>query len=59
MTTQITWCWVISPILDMEKEKAKKQIAEIKLQYELNCLSLIINQIIEIHKKRGFWTEVM
>jgi hypothetical protein len=30
-----------------------------KLQDEPNCLSLITNQIIEIHKEGGFWTEVM
>jgi hypothetical protein len=59
MTTQITWYWVISPILDMEKEKQKKQTAEIKLQDEHNCLSLITNQIIKIHEEGGFWTEVM
>jgi hypothetical protein len=51
--TQITCCWVISPILDMEKEK-KKQTAEMKLQDEHNCLSLITNQIIKIHEEGGF-----
>ncbi len=59
MMTQITWFWVISPILDMEKEKQKKQTAEMKLQDEHNSLSLIINQIIKIHEERGFWTGVM
>ncbi len=59
MMTQITLCWVsISPILDMEKEK-QKQTAEMKLQDEHYCLSLITNQIVKIHKKGGFWTEVM
>jgi hypothetical protein len=59
MMTQSTWFWVISPILDMEKEKQKKQTAVIKLQNEHNCLSLITNQIIKIHEEGGFWTEVM
>ncbi len=59
MMTQITWFWVVSPILDMEKEKAKKQTAEMKLQDEHNCPSLITNQIIRIHEEGGFWTEVM
>jgi len=59
MMTQITWCWVISPILDMEKEKQKKQTAEINLQDEHNCLSLITNRIIKNHEEGGFWTEVM
>ena len=54
MMTQITWLWVISPILDMEKEKRKKQTAEMKLQDEHNCLSLITNQIIKIHEEGGF-----
>jgi hypothetical protein len=27
--TQITWFWVISPILDMEKEKKKDSLDEI------------------------------
>jgi hypothetical protein len=30
-----------------------------KVQDEHNCLSLITNQIIEIHEEGGFWTEVM
>ena len=55
----ITWLWVTSPILDMEKEKGKKQTAEMKLQDEHNCLSLITNRIIKIHEEKGFWTEVM
>jgi hypothetical protein len=59
MMTQITWCWVIPPILEMEKEKQTKQTAEMKLQDEHNCLSLITNQIIEIHEEGDFWTEVM
>ncbi len=50
----ITWFWVISPILDMEKEKQKKKTAEMKLQDEHNCLSLITNQIIKIHEEGGF-----
>ena len=58
MMTQITWLWVISPILDIEKEKQKKT-AEMKLQDEHNCLSLITSQIINIHEEGGFWTEVM
>ena len=58
MMTQITWFWVVSPILDMEKE-SKKQTAEMKLQDEYNCLPLITNQIIKIHEEGGFWTEVM
>ncbi len=52
MTTKITWFWVIPPILDMEMEKQKNR-------HEHNCLSLITNQIIKIHEKGGFWTEVM
>jgi hypothetical protein len=59
MMSQITWFWVISPILDMEKEKQKKQTAEMKLQDEHNCLLLITNQVIKIHEEGGFWTEVM
>jgi hypothetical protein len=59
MMTQIAWCWLISQILDMKKEKQKKQTAEMKLQVEHNCLSLITNQITKIHDKRGFWTEVI
>ncbi len=45
MMTQIIWFWGTSPILDMEKEKQKNQTAEMKLQDEHNCLSLITNQI--------------
>jgi hypothetical protein len=41
------------------KGKAKKLTAEMKLQVKHNCLSLITNQIIKIHDKGGFWTEVM
>ncbi len=59
MMTQITWFWVTSPILDIEKGKAKKQTAEMKLQDKHNCLSLITNQIIKIHQEGGFRTEVM
>ncbi len=58
MMTQITWFWVI-PNLGYGKGKAKKQTAEMKLQDEHNCFSLITNQIIEIHEEGGFWTEVM
>jgi hypothetical protein len=49
------------PNLGYGKGKAKKQTAEMKLQDEHNCLSLIIitNQIIKIHEEGGFWTEVM
>jgi hypothetical protein len=47
------------PNLGYGKEKPKKQTAEMKLQDEHNCLSLINNQIIEIHEEGGFWTEVM
>ncbi len=47
------------PNLGYGKGKAKKQTAEMKLQDEHNCLSLITNQIIEIHEERGFWAEVM
>ncbi len=43
----------------MEKEKAKKHTAEMKLQDEHNCLSLITNQITKIYEEGGFWTEVM
>jgi hypothetical protein len=59
MMTQVTWFWVTSPILDMEKEKQKKQTAKMKLQDEHNCLSLITNKIFKIHEEGGFWTEVM
>jgi hypothetical protein len=47
------------PNLGCGKGKAKKQTAEIKLQDEHNCLSLIISQIIKIHEEGGFWTEVI
>ena len=47
------------PNLGNGKGKAKKQTAEMKLQDEHNCLSLITNQIIKIHEEGGFWTEVM
>jgi hypothetical protein len=36
------------------KGKVKKQTAEMKLQDEHNCLSLITNQIIKIHEEGGF-----
>jgi hypothetical protein len=42
------------PNLGYGKGKAKKQTAEIKLQDEYNCLSLITNQIIEIHEEGDF-----
>jgi hypothetical protein len=47
------------PNLGYGKGKAKKQTAEMKLQDEHNCVSLITNQIIKIHEEGGFWTEVM
>ncbi len=47
------------PNLGYRKGKAKKQTAEMKLQDEHNCLSLITNPLINIHKEGGFWTEVM
>ncbi len=47
------------PNLGYGKGKAKKQMAEMKLQDEHNCFSLITNQIIKIHEEGGFWTEVM
>ena len=59
MMTQITWFLGYIPNLGYGKGKAKKQTAEMKLQDEHNCLSLITNQIIKIHKEGGFWTEVM
>ncbi len=34
--------------------KAKKQTAEMKLQDEHNCFSLMTNQIIKIHEEGGF-----
>jgi hypothetical protein len=46
------------PNLGYRTGKAKKQTAEMKLQDEHNCLSLITNQIIKIHDEGGFWTEV-
>jgi hypothetical protein len=39
--------------------KATKQTAEMKLQDENNCLSLITNQIIKIHEEGCFGTEVI
>jgi hypothetical protein len=42
------------PNLGYGKGKAKKQTAEMKLQDEHNCLSLITNQIIKIHEEGGF-----
>jgi hypothetical protein len=42
------------PNLGYGKEKVKKQTAEMKLQDEHNCLSLITNQIIKIHKEGGY-----
>jgi len=33
--------------------------SEMKLQDEHNCLSLITNQIKQIHDEGGFWTTVM
>ncbi len=47
------------PNLRYGKGKAKKQTAEMKLQDEHKCLSLITNQIIKINKEGGFCTEVM
>ncbi len=42
------------PNLGYGKGKAKKQTAEMKLQDEHNCLSLITSQIIKIHEEGGF-----
>jgi hypothetical protein len=51
------------PNLGYGKGRAKKQTAEMKLQDEHNCYSLITNQIIKIqgkiHEEGGFWAEVM
>ncbi len=48
------------PNLGYGKGKVKKQTAEMKLQDEHNCLSIITNnQIIKIHEEGVFWTEVM
>jgi hypothetical protein len=47
------------PYLGYGKGKAKKQTAEMNLQDEHNCLSLITNQIIKIQEEGGFWTEMM
>ncbi len=47
------------PNLGYGKGKAKKQTAEMKLQDEHNCLSLIANHNIRIHEEGGFWTKVM
>jgi hypothetical protein len=47
------------PNLGCEKGKAKKQTVEMNLQDKHNCLSLITNQIIKIHKEGGFLAEVM
>jgi hypothetical protein len=52
MMAQITWFWVVSQILNKEKEKQKSR-------HEHNCLSFITNQIIKIHEEGGFKTEVM
>ncbi len=58
MMTQITFLDYI-PNLGYGKGKVKKQTAEMKLQDEHSCLSLITNQIIKIHEEGGFLTEVM
>jgi hypothetical protein len=52
---------VLGYIIDLgyRKGKAKQQTAEVKLQYEHKCLSLITTQIIKIHEEGGFRTEVM
>jgi hypothetical protein len=47
------------PNLGYKKGKSKRQTAEMKLQDEHNCISLITNQIIKIHEEGGFQTEVM
>jgi hypothetical protein len=47
------------PNLGYGKGKAKKQTAEMKLQDEHHCLSLITNQITNIHEVGVFWTEIM
>jgi hypothetical protein len=47
------------PNLGYGKGKAKNQTAEMKLQDEHNCLSLITNQKSKINEEGDFWTEVM
>jgi hypothetical protein len=42
------------PNLGYGKGKAKKQTAEMKLQDEHNCLSLITNQMLKFMKKEVF-----
>jgi hypothetical protein len=45
-------CYILN--LGYGKGKAKKQTADMKLQDEHNCLSLITNQIIKFIKKEVF-----
>jgi hypothetical protein len=42
------------PNLGYGKGKAKEQTAEMKVQDEHNCLSLITNKIIKNHEEGGF-----
>jgi hypothetical protein len=54
-----SYCMVLGyiPNLGYGKENAKKQTAE--MHDEHICLSLITNQMINIHDEGGFLTEVM
>ncbi len=52
MMTQITWLWVISPTLDMEKEKQKNR--QLRLNYRMNTTVFL-----KSHEEGGFWTEGM
>ena len=47
------------PNLSLAKGKAKTQSSTSRLQDEHDCLRLITNQIVDIHKEGGFWTTVM
>jgi len=60
--TQITWYWGMSLILGMERVQQLYH-THLKWNYRTNTivfhLSLITNQIKQIHGEGGFWTTVM
>jgi hypothetical protein len=47
------------PNLGYGKGTKNTQTSEMKLQDEHNCLSVMMNQIEQIHEEGGFWTKVM
>jgi hypothetical protein len=47
------------PNLGYGKRTAQSQTSLMKLQDEHTCLSLITNQIKQIHDSGGFWTTIM